>query len=87
MNNKLEKEVRFLKAYAVIATLLGSVFVLTPFTRGVTLAAPFESTFGRLAPAPRTLLFFAPLNNAQFAPETSNDAGATRSYKAFAGME
>lgn len=32
METKLEKEVRFLKAYAVVATLLGAVFVLTAFT-------------------------------------------------------
>jgi hypothetical protein len=32
MENKLEKEVRFLKAYAVAATLLCAVFVLTAFT-------------------------------------------------------
>jgi hypothetical protein len=33
METKLEKEVRFLKIYAVVATLLGAVFVLTAFTR------------------------------------------------------
>jgi hypothetical protein len=32
METKLEKEVRFLKAYAVVATLFGMVFVLTAFT-------------------------------------------------------
>jgi hypothetical protein len=32
MRTKLEKEVRFLKAYAFVATLLGGVFVLTAFT-------------------------------------------------------
>jgi hypothetical protein len=32
MESKLEKEVRFLKAYAVIATLGGAVLVLTAFT-------------------------------------------------------
>lgn len=32
MENKLEKEVRFLKVYAVVATLVGAVFVLTAFT-------------------------------------------------------
>lgn len=32
METKLEKEVRFLKAYAIIATLLCAVFVLTAFT-------------------------------------------------------
>lgn len=32
MESKLEKEVRFLKAYAVVTTLLGVVFVLTAFT-------------------------------------------------------
>ena len=32
MDTKLEKEVRFLKAYAVIATLVGAVSVLTAFT-------------------------------------------------------
>src|ERR1700704_2236221 len=32
METKLEKEVRFLKAYAVIATLVGAVLVLTAFT-------------------------------------------------------
>ena len=33
MHSKLEKEVRFLKAYAVVATLLGGAFVLTAFTQ------------------------------------------------------
>ncbi len=32
METKLEKEVRFLKVYAVVATLVGAVFVLTAFT-------------------------------------------------------
>lgn len=32
MESKLEKEVRFLKAYAVVATLVCAVFVLTAFT-------------------------------------------------------
>jgi hypothetical protein len=32
METKLEREVRFLKAYAVVATLLCAVFVLTAFT-------------------------------------------------------
>ena len=32
MENKLEKEVRFLKVYAVLATLVGAVFVLAAFT-------------------------------------------------------
>ena len=32
MDTKLEKEVRFLKAYAVTATLVGAVLVLTAFT-------------------------------------------------------
>ena len=32
MDTKLEKEIRFLKAYAVIATLVGAVLVLTAFT-------------------------------------------------------
>lgn len=32
MNTKLEKEVRFLKAYAIISTLLFGVFTLTAFT-------------------------------------------------------
>ena len=32
MDTKLEKEVRFLKAYAVIATLVGAVLALTAFT-------------------------------------------------------
>ena len=32
MDAKLEREVRFLKAYAVIATLVGAVLVLTAFT-------------------------------------------------------
>ena len=32
MNTKLEKEVRFLKAYAVISTLLFGVFTVTAFT-------------------------------------------------------
>jgi hypothetical protein len=32
METKLAKEVRFLKVYAVVATLLGAVFVLTAFT-------------------------------------------------------
>ena len=33
MPTRLEKEVRFLKAYAIVATLLGGVFVLTAFTQ------------------------------------------------------
>lgn len=33
MHTRLEKEVRFLKAYAIVATLLGGVFVLTAFTQ------------------------------------------------------
>ena len=32
MHDKLEREVRFLKAYAVVATLVGAVLVLTAFT-------------------------------------------------------
>ena len=32
MDTKLEKEVRSLKAYAVIATLVGAVLALTAFT-------------------------------------------------------
>jgi len=32
VETKLEKEVRFLKAYAVVATILGAVFVLAAFT-------------------------------------------------------
>jgi hypothetical protein len=32
MQNQLEKEVRFLKIYTAIATILGAVFVLTSFT-------------------------------------------------------
>ena len=34
MHIQSEKEVRFLKAYAVVATLVGAVFVLTAFTSG-----------------------------------------------------
>jgi len=33
MHTRLEKELRFLKAYAIVATLLGGVFVLTAFTQ------------------------------------------------------
>ena len=32
METKLEKEVRFLKIYALVATLFGAVFILTAFT-------------------------------------------------------
>lgn len=33
MHTRIEKELRFLKAYAIVATLLGGVFVLTAFTQ------------------------------------------------------
>jgi len=32
MENKLDKQVRFLKSYSVVATLAGALFLLTAFT-------------------------------------------------------